>query len=108
MTDTPEVVARYLRAADDQDFAALAACFTEDGVALDEGRTHVGRAAIRRWREDVAARWTFTTTVTGCAHTGPGRFNVDVHIAGDFPGGEADLTQAFTLRDGLIERVAIA
>jgi hypothetical protein len=108
MSDTPEVVARYLRAADDQDFAALAACFTDDGVALDEGRVHVGREAIRRWREEVAARWTFTTAVTGCAPAGQDRFNVDVHIAGDFPGGEADLTQTFTLRDGLIERVAIA
>ena len=108
MSDTPAVVERYFRAADEQDFAALAECFTEDGVAHDEGETHVGRAAIRRWREAVAERFTYTTVITGAQHVGPDRFNVDIHITGDFPGGEADLTQAFTLRDELIERVAIA
>ena len=102
------MVERYFRAADEQDFATLADCFTEDGVALDEGEEHVGRAAIRRWREAVAARFTYTTVITGAERVGPDRFNVGVHIAGNFPGGEADLTQAFTLRDGLIERVAIA
>jgi uncharacterized protein (TIGR02246 family) len=108
MSDTPAVITRYIRAADEQDFATLADCFTEDGVALDEGETHVGRAAIRRWSEAVAERFTYTTVVTGTEAVGPDRFNVHIHIAGNFPGGEADLTQAFTLRDGLIERVAIA
>jgi hypothetical protein len=108
MSATPPVIERYLRAADEQDFATLADCFAEDGVAHDEGETHVGRAAIRRWREAVAERFTYTTVITGAEQVGPGRFDVDIHIAGNFPGGEADLTQAFTLRDGLIERVAIA
>jgi uncharacterized protein (TIGR02246 family) len=105
MSATPDVITRYLQA---QDFETLAACFTEDGVAVDEGETHVGRDAIVRWREAVAAKYTWTTTVTGTERVGDARFNVDVHLVGDFPGGEADLTQAFTLRDGLIEHLAIA
>ena len=70
MTATPDVIARYLQAADEQDFAALAACFTEDGIALDEGESHVGRDAIRRWREAVGAKYTYTTTVTGSERVG--------------------------------------
>lgn len=69
MSATPEVITRYFEAADEQDFDALAACFTED----------VGE--------------------TG--------FNVGVRIEGDFPGGTADLVEAFRLRDGLIEHLAI-
>jgi ketosteroid isomerase-like protein len=107
MSATPEVITRYLEAADEQDFDALAACFTDDGVAVDEGETHVGREAIKHWREGVAAKWTFTTTVTSTEAVGQTGFNVGVHIEGDFPGGTADLVEAFTLRDGLIEHLAI-
>jgi uncharacterized protein (TIGR02246 family) len=108
MSATPDVITRYLRAADEQDFDALAACFAEDGTAVDEGETYVGRDAIRGWREAVVSKYTWTTTVTGTHRVGDDRYNVDVHLAGDFPGGEADLTEAFTLRDGLIEHLAIA
>lgn len=108
MSATPEVIARYLRAADEQDVAALADCFTTDGVAIDEGRSYAGRDAIRAWRESVNSQYTYTTTVTRTERVGDARFNVDIHLVGDFPGGEVDLTEAFTLRDGLIEHLAIA
>jgi uncharacterized protein (TIGR02246 family) len=108
MSATPEVITRYLRAADEQDFAALAECFTTDGVAIDEGQTYVGRDAIRGWRESVISKYTYTTTITGTERVGDDRFNVDVHLVGDFPGGEAGLTEAFTLREGLIAHLAIA
>jgi ketosteroid isomerase-like protein len=107
MSATPEVIARYLQAADERDAAALVACFAEDGSVLDEGHTYAGRDAIRAWREDTATKWTYTTTVTGTEALGGDRFDVSIHLKGDFPGGEADLTQAFTLSDGLISRLAI-
>ena len=86
MSATPDVITRYLRAADEQDFAALAECFTEDGVAIDEGETYVGRDAIRRWRESVIAKYTYTTTITGTERVGDDRFHVDVHLVGRLPG----------------------
>ena len=107
MSATPEVITRYFKAADEQDFDALAACFTEDGVAIDEGETHVGREAIKRWRQGVVAKFTFTTTITSTEAVGETGFNVGVRIEGDFPGGTADLVEAFRLRDGLIEHLAI-
>ena len=102
MSATPEVIARYLRAADEKDFQALAACFTEDGSVVDEGKTYVGRDAIRGWREGTVAQWTYTTTVTGTEQVAGNRYDVAIHLEGDFPGGEVDLTQAFTVSDGLI------
>ena len=108
MSATPDVITRYLRAADEQDLDALAACFAEEGSVVDEGETHVGREAIREWREGTVAQWTYTTTVTGTERVGDDRYDVTVHLEGDFPGGEVDLTQAFTVRDGLIGRLLIA
>jgi uncharacterized protein (TIGR02246 family) len=107
MTATPDVITRYLRAADEKDFQALAACFTEDGSVVDEGKTHVGRDAIRRWREGTVAQWTYTTTVTGTQRVASDHFAVAIHLEGDFPGGEVDLTQTFTVSDGLISQLVI-
>ena len=104
---TPEVVTRYLAAADAHDSAALAECFTSDGTVVDEGRTYVGREAIKGWRDAVASQWTYTTTVTGSEPDGAGGYQVSAHIEGDFPGGEADLTFSFELDDDLIEALYI-
>jgi uncharacterized protein (TIGR02246 family) len=107
MNAIPEVITRYLRAADEKDFRTLAACFTEDGSVVDEGETYVGRDAIRRWREGTVAQWTYTTTVTGAEHVTGDRYDVGIHLEGNFPGGEVDLTQSFTVSDGLISRLVI-
>jgi uncharacterized protein (TIGR02246 family) len=107
MNATPAVITRYLRAADDKDFHALAACFTEDGSVVDEGKTYVGRDAIRRWREGTVAQWTYTTAVTGTEQVAGDRYEVAIHLEGNFPGGEVDLTQTFTMSDGLIGRLVI-
>lgn len=107
MSAISEVITRYLRVADEQDADAVAACFTDDGSVIDEGNTYVGRDAIRGWREGTVAKWTYTTTVTGTEQIAGDRYNVAIHLEGDFPGGEVDLTQAFTLRDGLIAELTI-
>ncbi|AHH99817.1 hypothetical protein GCM10010174_44940 [Kutzneria viridogrisea] len=103
----PEVVTRYLAAADSQDPAACAECFTEDGTVLDEGVTYLGHAEIVRWREKTLGKWTYTTEVTGSEPVSAEQHRVTVRVAGDFPGGQADLTYSFTLRDGLISALAI-
>lgn len=107
MIATADVITRYLRAADEKDFQAMAACFTEDGSVGDEGRTYVGRDAIRRWRESTVAQWTYTTTVTGTEEVAGDRYEVAIRLQGDFPGGEVDLIQTFTLSDGLIGHLVI-
>lgn len=105
---TPPVVTRYLKAADAADAQGCADCFTADGFVLDEGVTHRGRAAIADWRVTTAARWTYTTTVTGVRELGAdGEFRVDVRVEGDFPGAVADLTFGFTLDGDLITALRI-
>jgi uncharacterized protein (TIGR02246 family) len=93
----PEVIVGYFAASDAQDPAAIAVCFAEDGVVVDEGQTYRGRTQIEGWRRDLLGKWTYTTTITGAETTGPGAYRVSVHLVGDFPGGVADLSFDFTL-----------
>jgi ketosteroid isomerase-like protein len=106
-TDTPDVVARYLRAADARDARAVADCFTPDGTVLDEGKTYTGREAIFDWREHGVSQWTYTTTITGSRPDGDSAYQVNVDVDGNFPGGHAALTYLFTLSDGLISDLRI-
>ena len=57
------MIQRYQRAADEHDWDSLVACFTEDACVVDEGETYVGLDAIRRWREEAASKYIFTSTV---------------------------------------------
>jgi ketosteroid isomerase-like protein len=108
MTGTaPEVVTRYLHAADTKDAKGCAECFTDNGTVLDEGVTYRGREEIQGWRETTLGKWTYTTEVTGSEPVTGDEYRVTVHVAGDFPGGQADLTYHFTLRNDLIADLRI-
>jgi ketosteroid isomerase-like protein len=102
----PSVVASYLAASDHDDIEAIVGCFTDDAVVLDEDRHWKGAAAIRQWRESVAAAFEYTCTVTGSRTLGEvegaQRLDVYTHLEGNFPGGQVDLTNRFTLRGELI------
>ena len=107
MTDTaPNAVLRDLQAADARDPEASRR-FAETGRVLDEGKTYGGRSEIRRWREELLGRFTYTTTVTGSEPVGDAQYRVTVRVVGDFPGGTADLTYDFTLDGDLIADLKI-
>jgi len=103
----PTVITRYLAAAADADFSALADCFTADGTVTDEGHTYRGRAEIIGWRESLASQFTYTATVTSSEPINDNEYRVTAHLVGDFPGGVADLTYRFILHDGLIADLTI-
>jgi len=80
-------------------------------VVVDEGQEWRGRAAIRRWRGTVATAFEYTVQVTGAKALGDvegvERYDVYIHLEGNFPGGEVDLTDRFALRDGRIASLEI-
>jgi hypothetical protein len=102
----PPVVSNYLAASDRDDIDAIIACFTEDAVVLDEDRHWRGAAAIRQWRENVATAYEYTVAIIGSQALGEldggQRREVYTHLEGNFPGGQVDLTNRFTLRGDLI------
>jgi hypothetical protein len=103
----PAVITRYLAAAPAGDFVALADCFTVDGTVTDEGHTYHGRAEIIGWRESLASQFTYTATITSSEPITDSEYRVMAHLVGDFPGGVADLTYRFILKDGLIADLTI-
>ncbi len=107
MTTIPDVISRYYDAAAAGDLDTLIDCFTTDGHVRDEGHDFHGVAEIRRWRESLASRFTYTTEITGAAATGDQEYLVTTHLEGDFPGGVVDLDQLFTLSDELIADLSI-
>ena len=107
----PPVVSNYLAASDRDDIDAIVACFTEDAVVLDEDRHWVGAAAIRQWRENVASAFEYTVAIIRSEALGEvdgaQRYDVYTHLEGNFPGGQVDLTNRFTLRGDLIKGLEI-
>jgi ketosteroid isomerase-like protein len=107
----PPVISGYLAASDRGDAEAIVRCFAEDAVVVDEGQEWRGTAAIRRWRDTVATAYDYTVQVTGAKAVGEvdgvEGHDVYLHLEGNFPGGEVDLTDRFALRDGRIARLEI-
>ncbi|WP_223643666.1 nuclear transport factor 2 family protein [Corallococcus sp. EGB] len=87
--------------------AAVARCFTDDAVVVDERREHRGRAAIEAWNAAANSKYKFTTTLLAVEFDGP-RTTVRANIAGNFPGSPVELRFRFTLAGGLITRLEIA
>lgn len=102
----PGPVAAYF-AADRNDGDAVALCFTDDAVVIDERRTHRGRDAIRRWKTEASATFSYATAPFAVAEEG-GQTVVTAHVSGDFPGSPVDLRYAFVLDGDRIARLEIA
>jgi ketosteroid isomerase-like protein len=102
----PAPVARYFASATDAP-AAVASCFTEDAVILDERQEHRGRSAIAAWNAASNAKYRFTTEPLSSS-TEADIVIVTVRVTGTFPGSPAELRLSFTLEGSLIARLEIA
>ncbi len=91
----PKPIARYF-AADQVDASAVAECFREDAVVVDEHHTWTGREAIKQWKESATARYKYTSRPIASEELG-GKTVVTCRLTGDFPGSPVDLRYAFKL-----------
>lgn len=101
----PDPIAAYF-AADRQNPDSLARCFTAQAVVKDEGRTYTGRDAIKAWKAEAAARYTYTSEPFAVAPEEGGHV-VSSHVVGNFPGSPVDLRYHFRLERGLIAQLEI-
>ena len=97
----PQAIARYF-AADRADPDAVAECFTDYAVVVDERHTYTGRPAIRRWKAAATARYQYTSTPIAAEQQG-GSIVVTSRLTGNFPGSPVELRYRFEL-DG--DRIA--
>jgi len=94
--ELPAAVAAYFAADRGRNAEIVSRCFADDAVVTDEGNTHAGRAAIRRWMTDSAARYTYVAEPFSIEANGD-RTVVTAHLSGDFPGSPVDLRYCFVL-----------
>ena len=104
--DLPAPVAAYF-AADTTDAEAVAQCFTDGAVVIDERQEHRGRTAIAQWKAEASAKFRYTVDPLG-AHVSGNQTTVTGRVTGDFPGSPVDLHYRFTLEGGKIARLEIA
>jgi hypothetical protein len=102
----PDVVARYLDAANRFDAESAAACFTPEATVRDEGQAHVGTEAIRKWVSHTSKEYQPQVTVVS-AEVNEDKLTVAVTVTGQFPGSPTGLKFGFTLRDGKIAELTI-
>jgi len=86
---------------------AVAHCFSEDAVVLDEGHEHRGRRAIAAWNAAAVEKYSFTMLPLVAESEG-GQTMVRAKVTGKFPGSPIELRLCFTLGGELISRLEIA
>ena len=101
----PKPIAAYF-AADRGDGEAVSQCFTDDAVVKDEGHTHKGRAAIKKWKTDASSKYEYTCEPIACEEK-EGKTVVTSHLVGNFPGSPVDLRFFFKLEGDKIASLEI-
>jgi hypothetical protein len=86
--------------------ADLAECFAEDAVVHDEGKTHVGRAAIARWRASTKRKYKHSLAPLELAQAG-NKTVLKAMVFGKFPGSPVVLDFAFILENEKITSLEI-
>ena len=101
-----EPIAAYFDADKRGDAAAVARCFTKDGVVKDEGHRYSGRAAIQKWKAGASAKYSYTSQPLSVEQSNGG-YIVTSRLTGNFPGSPVDLRYAFRLERGKIALLEI-
>jgi hypothetical protein len=102
----PQPIAAYFEA-DRGNGNSVAECFAPDAVVKDEGNTHRGLDEIRKWRAEVAAKYTYTCEPLA-VHQQDVRTVVTCRLAGNFPGSPVNLRFLFRLADDKIKDLEIS
>jgi len=101
----PEPIAAYFNA-DKSDGEAIARCFTKQAVVKDERQTHTGPAAIKAWKTEASAKYSYTSEPFALERR-DGRYIVTSRLTGNFPGSPVDLRFDFRLERGKIASLEI-
>jgi hypothetical protein len=85
---------------------SISRCFTDNADVKDEGHTYNGRAAIKKWKEDVSAKYTYTCDPLACEQQN-GKVVVTCRIAVNFPSSPVDLRFFFELEGDKIASLEV-
>lgn len=92
----PAPLRRYFAAESARDVEAAVQCFPSDGMVKDEGRTHSGHEALRRWKLTSHEKYEYRVVPLGASES-ESRWKVLAKVTGTFPGSPVDLIHEFLL-----------
>src|ERR1700687_1339850 len=101
----PKPIAAYF-AADSGDSEDVARSFTDNGVVKDEGRTYDGLAAIKKWKSESSAKYTYTSEPFASEQK-DGKTLITSRLTGNFPGSPTNLRFFFGLEGEKIASLEI-
>jgi SnoaL-like domain len=102
----PEPVANYLKAEKAKDADMIAQCFADDGVVHDEDEDHTGRDAIRRWKQEADAKFSYVLEpLSATVHKD--KVTVRARLVGNFPGSPVELDHVFKIANNKIASLEI-
>ena len=102
----PTVVADLVQAQNDFDNVAYAACFSETGEMLDEGKLYKGREAIAHLIAETNEK--YRSQMKPLAYTENGTASVlSAEVSGTFPGSPAVLQFHFDIIDDKIQYLKV-
>jgi hypothetical protein len=102
----PDPVENYLMAEKAKDADAIARCFAEDGVVHDDDEDHRGRDAIRRWKREADAKYTYALEPLS-ATVDRDIVIVRARLEGNFPGSPVELDHVFKIANDTIVSLEI-
>lgn len=102
----PHAISIYFAISNGSDTASVKLCFTNDAVVIDEGKTHLGYAAIEAWQRATKAAFDYSVEPIEVFTEGD-RVTVTSNVAGNFPNSPVVLKHAFGLVDGKINTLEI-
>jgi hypothetical protein len=102
----PQIVKRFLAAANRWDDARAAACFTPQATIHDEDRAYEGREAIQTWVAEMSLRYrpTFTPLQSFASED---VVRAQIAVSGQFPGSPVTLDYEVRVRHGKISALII-
>jgi hypothetical protein len=102
----PKAIEDLIKAQNNFDSAAYAACFNESGMMLEEGKWYQGRTEIRQMIEHANEK--YRSVMKPVSLTGPEASPVlSAEVSGTFPGSPAILKFHFELDGGLIQSLKV-
>ena len=105
-SNLPRPVMAFLAAERAKESAALARCFTDDGIVRDEGREHRGAVEIEAWHREANTKDPYVVEAID-ASIRASTVTVHTRVSGAFPGSPADLRNHFTLKGDRISHLEV-
>ena len=102
----PRIIQKYVAASNGHDVKAVLACFSDNALVHDEGKTLQGKKAIEDWIEKTIEKYKFQFKPLK-AEDDDEEIVVAVEVSGTFDGSPVVLDYCFTLENDTISSLAI-